>query len=111
MSEPVFVECRGCWRLAVLGISNEIDQQVVVDRETGLTEAIVDVPMPSHDTEVCPDCGREHEFPPLHERRPDENEHYETVTFRFGPPEWPERAEENFLCSRRMKLVERFSRW
>lgn len=111
MREPVFVECRGCWRLAVLGISNETEEQVITNKHTGDVQAIVEVPMPSHDVEVCPDCGKEYEFPPLDEYPPDSHEEFQTVTFRFGPPEWPERAEENFLCSRKTSLAEPFSRW
>jgi hypothetical protein len=98
MEEPIFVECKGCWTLFVLGFSTREKKEVVTDKE-GNVKAIIYRPLPAHDHEVCPDCGREYEFPPLDERPPDEEDYeYDPLTFRFGPRCWPEPAEENFRC-------------
>lgn len=109
MREPVFVECKGCWKLAVLGFSNREKREAVMDRE-GNVRAIIDRILPAHDTETCSVCGAVYEFPPLDEKRPSENTQYESVLYRFGPPCWPEGAEEN-LCLRPKNYKEPSSQW
>lgn len=105
----MFIECKGCWKLAVLGISNREGKEVITDKE-GTVKAIVQKLLPAHDTEVCSVCGAEHEFPPLDERRPDDDEEFVFVSYRYGPPSWPENAEEN-LCSRQKNYSESSSPW
>lgn len=111
MREPVFIECRGCWRLVALGISARSDTEVVTGGD-GEVRAIITNPLPSHDVETCPDCGAEYEFPPLDERPPSKYQTYEHegVLFRFGKPSWPENAEEN-ICLRPKNYSEPSSPW
>lgn len=104
-----FIECRGCWRLRVLGISNREITEVVTRKDQ--VEAIITRPLPAHGKEVCPDCGLEFEFPPLDARPPADNEEFTFVTFRFGPYAWPERAEENYRCLPTKSFNTLSSRW
>lgn len=108
MREPAFIECKGCWRL-LLGFSTREGKEVITDK-AGDVKAVITKPLPAHDLEVCPVCGAEYEFPPLDERRPDDDVKFSSVLYRFGPPSWPEEAEEN-LCLRQKNYSEQSSRW
>ena len=109
MKEPIFIECKGCWKLVVLGFSNHTKRAVITDSD-GALKAIVYHPLPAHDSETCQVCGEVYEFPPLDERRPADDEEFEMVTYRFGPPCWPENAEEN-LCLPNRNSTPPFSDW
>ena len=95
--------------MAVLGISNREDREVIMDKDGGV-KAIVQKPLPSHDTETCSVCGHVFEFPSLGDWRPDDDEEFEFVSYRYGPPSWPENAEEN-VCLRPKNYREPSSRW
>lgn len=110
MKGPIFVECKGCWTLAVLGFSTREKKEVLTDKE-GNVRAVIYRPLPAHDHEVCPDCGREYEFPSLDDPPPEDIPVCEPVIFRFGPPSWPELAEENFRCLPTKSFNEPFNRW
>lgn len=106
-----FIECRGCWRIVALGFSTRERRIVHVDK-SGEVKGISYAPLPVHDTEVCPDCGREYNFPSLDaEPEPAPPDDAVGVIFRFGPFAWEEKAPENFLCSLNPNYERSLSPW